>query len=167
MIDCGFPVSRDHLLKALDDNLHPTELAYIRTCLDTPRRLTHRCRDVIRMSFKGQALHAFAESSDMPKKDFIFISWVLNQGTLLQTDQTTCAYATNKDVDQPVHPRSLISTFVVRCLDSIMSLTTSLYICNFMTLASFFSWADRFESYLVEHPEDSFSRDEVELRSIT
>ena len=26
-------------------------------------------------------------------------------------------YATNKDADQPAHPRSLISTFVVRCLD--------------------------------------------------
>ena len=29
-------------------------------------------------------------------------------------------YANNKDADQPVHPRSLISTFVVRCLDSII-----------------------------------------------
>ena len=28
-----------------------------------------------------------------------------------------------------------------------------------MTLASFFSWADRFESYLVENPEDRFSCD--------
>ena len=27
-------------------------------------------------------------------------------------------YANNKDADQPAHPRSLISTFVVRCLDS-------------------------------------------------
>ena len=42
-------------------------------------------------------------------------------------------YATNKDADQPAHPRSLISTFVVRCLDSIIPLVsiyeiTSLYI---------------------------------------
>ena len=27
-------------------------------------------------------------------------------------------YANNKGADQPAHPRSLISTFVVRCLDS-------------------------------------------------
>ena len=27
-------------------------------------------------------------------------------------------YANNKVADQPAHPRSLISTFVVRCLDS-------------------------------------------------
>ena len=31
-----------------------------------------------------------------------------------------------------------------------------------MTLASFFSWADRFESYLVKNPEDRFSRDEAQ-----
>ena len=28
------------------------------------------------------------------------------------------AYANNRGADQPVHPRSLISTFVVPCLDS-------------------------------------------------
>ena len=31
-------------------------------------------------------------------------------------------YANNKGADQPAHPRSLISAFVVRCLDSIISL---------------------------------------------
>ena len=29
-------------------------------------------------------------------------------------------YANNKDADQPAHPCSLISTFVVRCLDSMI-----------------------------------------------
>ena len=32
------------------------------------------------------------------------------------------SYANNKGADQPVHPRSLISAYVVRCLDSIISL---------------------------------------------
>ena len=27
-------------------------------------------------------------------------------------------YANNKDADQPAHPHSLISVFVVRCIDS-------------------------------------------------
>ena len=31
-------------------------------------------------------------------------------------------YANNKGADQPAHPRSLISTFVVRCLDNIIPL---------------------------------------------
>ena len=33
-------------------------------------------------------------------------------------------YANNKGADQPAHPRSLISTFVVRCLDSMMPLVS-------------------------------------------
>ena len=33
-------------------------------------------------------------------------------------------YANNKDTDQPAHPRSLISVFVVHCLDSILSLVS-------------------------------------------
>ena len=32
------------------------------------------------------------------------------------------SYANNKGVDQPAHPRSLVSAFVVRCLDSIIYL---------------------------------------------
>ena len=34
------------------------------------------------------------------------------------------SYANNKDADQHLHPRSLISAFVVRCLDSIISLVS-------------------------------------------
>ena len=33
-------------------------------------------------------------------------------------------YANNKGTDQPAHPHSLISTFVVRCLDSIIPLVS-------------------------------------------
>ena len=33
-------------------------------------------------------------------------------------------YANNKDADQPARPRSLISVFVIRCLDSIMPLVS-------------------------------------------
>ena len=33
-------------------------------------------------------------------------------------------YANNKSADQPAHPHSLISTFVVHCLDSIISLVS-------------------------------------------
>ena len=65
-------------------------------------------------------------------------------------------YANNKGADQPAHPRSLISTFVVRCLDSIVS---SCYIWNFKTLASLCLWADWFESNLVANLEDRLSPD--------
>ena len=44
-------------------------------------------------------------------------------------------YANNKGADQPAHPRSLISTFVVRCLDSVIPLVSitkisSLYLAS-------------------------------------
>ena len=58
------------------------------------------------------------------------------------------------------HSRSLISTFVFRCLDR-----SSFCIRNFKTLASFCSWAvTRFESYLVAIPEHRFSRDEAQYQ---
>ena len=47
------------------------------------------------------------------------------------------------------HLRSLISAFVVRCLDSIVSLVSIFAI----TLAGLCSWAGRFESYLVGNPQ--------------
>ena len=34
------------------------------------------------------------------------------------------SYANSKDTDQPAHPRSLISVFVIRCLDSIIPLVS-------------------------------------------
>ena len=36
-------------------------------------------------------------------------------------------YANNKGADQPAHPRSLISTFVVRCLDSMICTLNECY----------------------------------------
>ena len=69
-------------------------------------------------------------------------------------------YANKKVADQPAHPRSLISTFVVRCLESIMS---SFYMRNFKSQASFCGCAGQIESYLVENPEDKLSRDEAHI----
>ena len=48
--------------------------------------------------------------------------------------EKTClmSYANNKGTDQPEHPRSLISAFVVRCLDSTMSLVSVTKISSLM-----------------------------------
>ena len=56
------------------------------------------------------------------------------------------SYANNKGADQPAHPRSLISAFVVRSRDSVMS---SFCNQNFNPHASFCSWAGQFASDLV------------------
>ena len=70
-------------------------------------------------------------------------------------------YANNKGADQPAHPRSLISTFVVHWLDSIIPL--SFYIQNFKLLPSFCGCAGQFESTLVTNTEDRFSRDKAHI----
>ena len=70
-------------------------------------------------------------------------------------------YANNKGADQAVHPRSLISTFVVCCLDCIIHLLATSQ--KFRTLASFCGCAGRFVSYLVGNPKDRFSHDEAQL----
>ena len=61
--------------------------------------------------------------------------------------------ANNKGADQPVHLCSLISTFVVRCLESLISLVSTFAISR---LAFLCSWAGQFESYLLKNPEDRF-----------
>ena len=55
-------------------------------------------------------------------------------------------YANNKGADQPEHPHSLISVFVVHCLDSIISLDS---IAEISRLASFCGCASRFVSCLI------------------
>ena len=40
-------------------------------------------------------------------------------------------YANNKGADQPAHPRSLISAFVVRCLDSMICVLCSIQSSRF------------------------------------
>ena len=70
-------------------------------------------------------------------------------------------YANNKGADQPAHPRSLISAFIFRCLDSIISLvsvskSSSLMLASVADQASLsLTWS--------ENPEDSFSQYEAHL----
>ena len=74
------------------------------------------------------------------------------------------SYANKKGADQPAHPRSLISAFVVRCLDSRISL--NFYIRSCKPLASFCGCAGRFLSYLVANPENRFSHDGAHISRI-
>ena len=74
------------------------------------------------------------------------------------------SYANNKGAYQPVHPRNLISAFVVRCLDSIISLhsvaeISRLYLASIAEQTSLsLAWS--------ETPEDIFCRDEAHLFSV-
>ena len=72
-------------------------------------------------------------------------------------------YANNKGADQPAYPRSLISVFVVRCLDSMIPLVSITEISSL--LASVAAQAS-FESAVVANPKDRFSRDEDHIYSV-
>ena len=66
------------------------------------------------------------------------------------------SYANNKGADQPVHPRSLTSAFVVRCLDSIITLDSIAEISR-LWLASVAAQAGLCLVWS-ETPEDTFCR---------
>ena len=59
-------------------------------------------------------------------------------------------FANNKDADQPVHPHRLISAFVIRLLESIISKlpTSEISIVQLVSVA---------EKIVVGNPEDRFS----------
>ena len=61
-----------------------------------------------------------------------------------------------RHADQPVHPRSLISAFVVRCLDSIIPEISSLYLVSMAAKAGL-------SLPLVANPKDRFSCDEAHI----
>ena len=76
--------------------------------------------------------------------------------------EKTCLmlYANNKGADQPAHPRSLISAFVVRCLDRIISLDSIAEISRLGTVAAqtgfCLAWS--------ETPDDTFCHDEAHIK---
>ena len=73
-------------------------------------------------------------------------------------------YANNKGADQPAHPRSLISNFVVRCLDSMICILTISKVSRFW-LASIAEQAGLNVTWS-KIPEDTFSCD-VALLSVS
>ena len=66
------------------------------------------------------------------------------------------SYANNKGADQPAHLRSLISAFVVHCLDSILSLDSIAEISR-LWLASVAAQTGLCQAWS-ETPKDTFSR---------
>ena len=70
-------------------------------------------------------------------------------------------YANNKGADQAAHPRSLISTFVVRCLDSMICILALSKVSRFQPVSVAkqaglnLTWS--------KIPEDTFSRDVAQI----
>ena len=79
LMECGVPVERKTLLKALEEPLHPAEVAYIKDYLCKPKMLTVACRETLRKHFKGCSLHHFLENSGCPQKlkDIVLLKQLL------------------------------------------------------------------------------------------
>ena len=65
------------------------------------------------------------------------------------------SFANNKGADQTAHPRRLISAFVVRCLDSVMSLVSVTKLSSL--LLAFVAEQASLSLTWSETPEDTFS----------
>ena len=72
-------------------------------------------------------------------------------------------YATNKGADQPAHPRSLISTFIVRSLDSILLILAITEISS-VQLVSLAVQAGLSHTW-PQTPENRFSRDKGHMET--
>ena len=68
-------------------------------------------------------------------------------------ESLTFVHSNNKGAGLSSYPRSLISAFIVRFLESI---TSELAYCKTSYLACLCSWTDWFETYSVRNLQDSF-----------
>ena len=85
------------------------------------------------MVCKESDVEFFADYSDSDSED----TEIAEAVRIIKTEpghEKMCfmSYANNKGADQPAHPCSLISAFIVRCLDSVMSLVSVTKISSLM-----------------------------------
>ena len=78
-IECGMPVKRHEIWKALEKTLHPSEREYLQCYLDEPFTLQKLCRITLRQHFPGHQIHKYTESAKTANriKDFILLKDVL------------------------------------------------------------------------------------------
>ena len=93
------------------------------------------------------------------------MSWAMRKHVLchMRTTKAQISLRINKGADQPAHPRSLISAFVVRCLDSVMSLVCVTKLSSLM-LASVTEQASLSLTWS-ETPDNTFSHDEAQINN--
>ena len=79
LIECGFLCPANTLIKALENDLDPSEQDYLKKCLNEPRSLKLKCRDVLRKTFCGQQLRRFLDVAYIPNriKDYILLNSTL------------------------------------------------------------------------------------------
>ena len=84
----------------------------------------HHCHSVFISSILFAVLFNFIQIKYQYFVEIIFCIKELVMIWATSWENLFMPYANNKDADQPAHPRSLISVFVIRFLDSIISLVS-------------------------------------------
>ena len=85
--------------------------------------VVHELRVYARVSI----FHTWKNGSKTALRTTVFFLWCQNRRQCEPGHKKMCllSYANNKGADQPAHPRRVISAFIIRCLDSIISLDST------------------------------------------
>lgn len=78
-IESGFPYSRQLLLHSLELPFHPAEHSYLQSCLETPKTLKLRCRDILRKQYIGRHIHRLVKLAYFTESvgDFLLMKDIL------------------------------------------------------------------------------------------
>ena len=98
-----------------------TMVTWIKSGLDT--KSLKCCGPAVGGAFHG-ALFDATFSLMFKSRKLLYMTFISVTIWATSWENLFMPYANNKGADQPAHPRSLISAFVVRCLDSIISLVS-------------------------------------------
>ena len=85
LIECGFLCPANTLMEALENASDPGEQDYLKKCLNEPRSLKLKCRDVLRKTFCGQQLRRFLDVAYIPNR---IKNYILLKSTLVINEQS-------------------------------------------------------------------------------
>ena len=85
LIECGFLCSKNTLMEALENASDPAEQDYLKKCLNEPRSLKLKCRDVLRKTFCGRQLRKFLDVAYIPNR---IKNYILLKSTLVINEQS-------------------------------------------------------------------------------
>ena len=127
-------------LKLVCSNMQPKSSCYsnvtwvetwptIFTVFKNLSKIMLSCNVVLAINFQSLSQSKKFNTKSKPTNVLYFNNLIASFGSIKVYEpgyEKMClmSYANNKGADKPAHPRNLISTFDVRCLDSIISLDT-------------------------------------------
>ena len=79
LLECGMNFTRESLVRALQEELHPLEREYLLRYISEARSLQKRCRDALRRRFTGRQIHTYLAMENVPTsiRNFILLKDML------------------------------------------------------------------------------------------